>query len=184
MLGLRFRIGKAVRYIICTGAALQNVPPTGRCAWWLSGVVHDSFRPDSELANGSPSAEFEQEYELIGAYEIPDAARERSAGMTIVYYTFGKGSGHPYEGGWVKVAGEGGRACDQTFRALYPDKTPGLLNCAGRYTEWEFLQTKMPEEGNYGAFCQAEHIQPGAVEHRMEAAVNALYEGTDANGGG
>ncbi len=103
--------------------------------------------------------------------------------MTIVYYTFGKGSGHPYEGGWVKIAGEGGRACDQTFRALYPDKTPGLLNCSGRYTELEFLQTKMPEEGNYGAFCQAEHIQPGEVEHRMEAAVSALYEGTDANGG-
>ena len=39
------------------------------------------------------------------------------------------------------------------FRACYPDKTPGILNCSAYYTEQQFNATDMPTTGNCGAFC-------------------------------
>ena len=69
------------------------------------------------------------------------------------YFTFGTSDKYPYRGGWVKVyAFDKLQACE-AFRREYPDKTKGLLNCAGIYSEDFFEDSKMFSNGNFGAYC-------------------------------
>ncbi len=72
--------------------------------------------------------------------------------MNFYYFTFGT-EGQPYFGGWVVViANDRSEAC-RIFRAAFPDKIEGLLNCSSVYTEEEFKRTEMAMGGNFGAFC-------------------------------
>ena len=56
-------------------------------------------------------------------------------------------------GGWVEVTADSMKQAHALFRACYPDKTPGILNCSDYYTEQQFNATDMPTTGNCGAFC-------------------------------
>lgn len=69
------------------------------------------------------------------------------------FYTFGTSKTQPFHGGWVEVEAGSSEMADAAFREHFPDHTPGLLNCAGKYTEKEFLEAGFNEKGNYGAFC-------------------------------
>ena len=73
--------------------------------------------------------------------------------MVKIYYTFGTDPRYPYLGGWVTVEAESLVKAHRIFRACFPDRTPGFLNCADYYTEDEFMRSGMYQEGNHGAFC-------------------------------
>lgn len=70
-----------------------------------------------------------------------------------VFYTFGSDEKYPHYGGWVEVEAASMEEAHETFRAHYPDRLPGILNCAFYYIEDEFNATNMPAAGNWGAFC-------------------------------
>ena len=73
--------------------------------------------------------------------------------MKPYYFTFGTGEEYPFYGGWVKVmANDRGDACEK-YRARFPDRDEGFVNCAFIYSEPEFTQTRMAASGNYGFFC-------------------------------
>lgn len=70
-----------------------------------------------------------------------------------VFYTFGSDERFPFQGGWVEVEAENMKQANALFRACYPDRTPGILNCSDYYTEQQFNASDMPTTGNRGAFC-------------------------------
>lgn len=70
-----------------------------------------------------------------------------------IYYTFGTDSRFPHRGGWVEVEADSVQQAHAIFRAKYPDRTPGILNCSDYYTEETFKKSTMSRSGNLGAFC-------------------------------
>lgn len=72
--------------------------------------------------------------------------------MSRFYFTYGNCIRFPFRGGWTVVEAENIDQAENLFRAAHPDRNPGVLNCAGVYTEENFKRTKMFEQGsNYGA---------------------------------
>lgn len=69
------------------------------------------------------------------------------------FYTFGTDKIFPFYGGWVEVEAASIKEANEIFRKHYPDRHPGILNCAFGYSEDKFRRTDMPETGNMGAFC-------------------------------
>ncbi len=70
-----------------------------------------------------------------------------------VYYTFGTDSRFPFCGGWVEVEAPTMKEAHAVFRANFPDRELGILNCSDYYTEAQFFGTDMPTAGNRGAYC-------------------------------
>lgn len=54
------------------------------------------------------------------------------------YYTFGTAEQFPHKRGWVEIRAEDRACADKLFRAHYPDKHPGILNCAFVYDKEQF----------------------------------------------
>lgn len=70
-----------------------------------------------------------------------------------VFYTYGSDERYPFYGGWVEVEAYSMTQAHALYRAAYPDREPGILNCADYYTEGQFRRTGMMETGNRGAYC-------------------------------
>lgn len=69
------------------------------------------------------------------------------------YFTYGT-DGYPFCGGWTEIeANTKAEACS-LFRAVHPDKLPGVLNCSFVYSEDQFMNTVMYKNGNYGFFMK------------------------------
>lgn len=72
--------------------------------------------------------------------------------MSRFYFTYGNCIRFPFRGGWTVVEAETIDQAESLFRAAHPDRNPGVLNCAGIYTEADFKRTKMFANGsNFGA---------------------------------
>lgn len=65
------------------------------------------------------------------------------------YFTYGT-DGHPFRGGWTRVVADNMSQAGELFRVVHPDRTNGILNCAGCYTEEYFKNTEMYKKGNFG----------------------------------
>lgn len=63
------------------------------------------------------------------------------------YFTYGS-SGQPFRGGWTVVVAQNKALAVEIFRRHHPDKTPGIVNCAGIYREERFALTLMAQNGN------------------------------------
>ena len=72
--------------------------------------------------------------------------------MQRFYFTYGT-EGQPFYGGWTIVEAENTTAAAMAFKAYHPNKSRGILNCAGFYTEEQFKAMPMSREGNFGKFC-------------------------------
>nr|WP_325300380.1 hypothetical protein [uncultured Dysosmobacter sp.] len=72
--------------------------------------------------------------------------------MKRYYYTFGTDEHFPFSGGWIVIEAPDIKTAHEIFRAAYPDRTPGVLNCADYYPEAVFNETGMAK-GNRGACC-------------------------------
>lgn len=47
-----------------------------------------------------------------------------------VFYTYGSDKKFPFYGGWVEVEADSMKQAHALYRAAYPDREPGILNCA------------------------------------------------------
>lgn len=72
--------------------------------------------------------------------------------MARYFFTYGT-DGQPFVGGWTEVDAPDGHAACAAFRAYYPDKTEGLVNCSSIYDEEHFKLTEMYRKGNFGFRC-------------------------------
>lgn len=73
--------------------------------------------------------------------------------MKKYYFTYGS-DGHPFVGGWTEVEAPNIHMACAAFRAVHPDKEPGVLNCCNAYTEENFLSSCMAgPDGNFRKFC-------------------------------
>lgn len=72
--------------------------------------------------------------------------------MARFFFTYGICC-QPFIGGWTEVEAPDVDAACAAFRAYHPDKTEGLLNCAGIYSEERFKSTEMFRCGNFGYRC-------------------------------
>ncbi len=70
-----------------------------------------------------------------------------------IFYTFGSDERFPFQGGWIEVEARNIRQAHAIFRAHYPDRTQGVLNCSDYYDEQQFISSGMSITGNRGAFC-------------------------------
>jgi len=68
------------------------------------------------------------------------------------YYTFGSSPDFPYQNGWVVVYAGSWEEAHRKFRARFPDRHKGILNCAFFYEEsrWRELD---PEHNWHGWTC-------------------------------
>lgn len=73
--------------------------------------------------------------------------------MSNFYFTYGI-EGHPFVGGWTMVGANDAEQACALFRAVHPDKTEGVLNCAFVYSEEDFKKTTMMKAGNFGHGCR------------------------------
>ena len=69
------------------------------------------------------------------------------------YFTYGL-TGHPFSGGWTQIKAPDINSACALFRAIHPNKTDGVLNCASVYTHDEFQRMVMNRDGNYGFRCR------------------------------
>jgi len=58
--------------------------------------------------------------------------------MANFYFTYGTSSQFPFRRGWTRVEAENLDQAIEAFRAIHPDRNPGLINCAFYYTEEQF----------------------------------------------
>lgn len=73
--------------------------------------------------------------------------------MEKFYFTYGT-AGQPYRGGWTEVIAPGYEAACAAFRAVHPDRIPGVINCCSVYAEKGFLKSGMAgPDGNFGFRC-------------------------------
>lgn len=71
--------------------------------------------------------------------------------MQRFFYSFDRTStAFPYPDGWVEVHAADWQQAHKKFRSKFPDKTPGVLNCAFCYSkeEWEKTVANRRRAGN------------------------------------
>ena len=60
-----------------------------------------------------------------------------------MYFTFGSDPGFPHQNTYLIVEGKDEEDCIRIFRAKYPDRHPGCVNCAFWYTEKQWFKLGM-----------------------------------------
>ena len=74
--------------------------------------------------------------------------------MEKFYFTYGQSESFPFQDGWTEVYAENMGQAQALFRAVHPDKIPGILNCSFTYTEKQFEKGDIYKKGhNYGKAC-------------------------------
>lgn len=92
--------------------------------------------------------------------------------MNAYYYTFGSDMRFPYQGGWVQVFAETSEKADAIFRKYFPDRHPGILNCAAIYAQENFPKS-MLINGNLGKYC---HKVLGSAEGKKTNWLELITE--------
>ena len=82
------------------------------------------------------------------------------------YFSFGSSDSYPFRGGWVEVRTDDVKQAETLFRSHFPDKHPGVLNCAFVYTEQEWRETPMAE-GHGGQRCHRVIDAPGVYRRDL-----------------
>lgn len=72
----------------------------------------------------------------------PSSKQPNQNPLATFYYTFGTSESFPYKRGWVEIQAHDQKEANQIFREHFPDKTPGILNCAFVYDEVTFQQIR------------------------------------------
>lgn len=73
--------------------------------------------------------------------------------MDKYFFTFGTSEKFPYQGGWVEVHALSLKDAVEKFKASYPNRNKGIVNCADCYDENSFIAQGFLETGNLGAGC-------------------------------
>ena len=89
--------------------------------------------------------------------------------MKKYYFTFGI-EGQPFEGGWVIVEAQNIEQAIAVFRAVFPDESEGIVNCADYYSEERFKQTEMyKKNSNCGSGCHGTISLNISLQEKMTA---------------
>ena len=92
--------------------------------------------------------------------------------MKNYYFTYGT-EGQPFRGGWTQIQAETEEQARTMFRAIHPDKIPGILNCSSVYDEEYFTHSKMYRAGNFGARChEIVIVRRGELNRICETCAN------------
>lgn len=75
--------------------------------------------------------------------------------MMKFYFTYGlSDEKQPFQGGWTEITAPDRKIACLIFRALHPDVTDNVLNCADVYSEAEFKSSKaLCNNGNYDKYA-------------------------------
>ena len=94
-------------------------------------------------------------------------ARDEKQGQPpTFYFSFGSSDSYPFRGGWVEVRADDIKQAETLFRSHFPDRHPGVLNCAFVYTEQEWRKTLMAE-GHGGQKCHQVIDTPGVYRRDL-----------------
>lgn len=144
----------------------------GRCSGWHYWTTKtgsyetfaEAYRAAEEIAaslaaSRAPSHDVclldrnDNRKQLIGSWGLSKAQQEEltcptpelqsnTTELQTFYYTFGTSESFPFQRGWVEIQATSQSEANKLFRQHFPDKTPGVLNCAFIYTEEEFQKVK------------------------------------------
>ena len=89
--------------------------------------------------------------------------------MQKFYFTFGSSPTFPFENGWIIINADCKNDACKYFMNLYPNpRNPDIINCAFIYSEDEFKDTIMYENGNLGAGCHKEYTVKSTIPRVLE----------------
>ena len=106
------------------------IKKTEGCGYYKPGTVKDMLQNGDELK--TPWAVYKS--------------------TNVYYYTFGTDPAFPYCGGWVEVYADSWEEAHEKFRAKFPDRHKGIINCAFFYDQEKWKQMSIAF-GNLGEFC-------------------------------
>ena len=71
--------------------------------------------------------------------------------MKTFYFTFGSDHRFPFCRGWIEIHAENKAQACAVFRAYFPDKNEGILNCAFVYgqEEWDRVKSDFDVPGEF-----------------------------------
>ena len=96
----------------------------------------------------------------------------QTAPLQSFYYTFGTDDSYPFKRGWVEVQARDMHEANQLFRANYPDKFPGVLNCAFVYAASRFEQLREDYANNPDWGVCHRVITPDGMVHSKAATLD------------
>ena len=83
---------------------------------------------------------------IADALEAAEAAKAEEV-KSSWYFTFGTDPGFPFERGWVEVIAASEKDACEIFRSQFPDRSPGVLNCAFVYDGRSFNKERFVRHG-------------------------------------
>lgn len=69
-----------------------------------------------------------------------------------VLFSFGTSEQYPFQGGYIIINAANRYEAVQEYRKRYPDRTPGIINCADIYDNY-YTVADFKENGNLGEGC-------------------------------
>ncbi len=72
--------------------------------------------------------------------------------MKKLYFTFGSDPGFPYQNTYIIVMADTERKAVEKYRAKFPDRHEGIVNCAFWYTEEQWRGSL--NEAEYGELAE------------------------------
>ena len=161
-----------IRHGYMFGPAVEPGSDDPEQAGLFAGVAIDGWKTDDDCEEGTVIAQvlMSAHGDLITAWHdngarMDDAVLEaiESAKADLrnlwaerktnkYYYTFGSDPKFPYQDGWVEVRATSWEEAHAKFRARFPDRHEGTLNCAFFYDEAKWMEMD-PESAWHGHEC-------------------------------
>ena len=109
----------------------------------------DNGCPYFDICQAHPDGSWAFETDILARYMELQTGKPHSR----FYFTFGSDPGFPFQNTYIIVLAESEKAAVERFRAEYPDRHKGIVNCAFWYSEERWA----------GTDCAKAHTEPAAV---------------------
>lgn len=109
----------------------------------------DNGCPYFDICQAHPDGSWAFETDILARYMELKTGKPHSR----FYFTFGSDPGFPFQNTYIIVLAESEKAAVERFRAEYPDRHKGIVNCAFWYSEERWA----------GTDCAKAYTEPAAV---------------------
>lgn len=109
----------------------------------------DNGCPYFDICQAHPDGSWAFETDILARYMELQTGKPHSR----FYFTFGSDPGFPFQNTYIIVLAESEKAAVERFRAEYPDRHKGIVNCAFWYSEERWA----------GTDCAKAYTEPAAV---------------------
>lgn len=109
----------------------------------------DNGCPYFYICQAHPDGSWAFETDILARYMELQTGKPHSR----FYFTFGSDPGFPFQNTYIIVLAESEKAAVERFRAEYPDRHKGIVNCAFWYSEERWA----------GTDCAKAYTEPAAV---------------------